>query len=112
METDRLLIATTTVSSREQADAMARALISSQLAACVQVDGPITSHYVWLGQHEETNEWRLTIKSRQSIAVQLQEKALSIHPYDVPQWVSVLADIVSPGYFEWVKQSIPCDPSP
>jgi periplasmic divalent cation tolerance protein len=112
MNTDHLLIATTTVSTPEQADAMARSLVASQLAACVQIDGPITSHYVWQGQAEVATEWRLTIKTRQSIARQLQQKALALHPYEVPQWTAVVADIVSPAYWDWVQQSVQSDPQP
>ncbi len=112
MNTDRLLIATTTVSTREHADAMARSLVASQLAACVQIDGPITSHSVWQGRTEEMIEWRLTIKSRQSIALQIRQKALAMHPYDVPQWAEVVADFVSPDYWDWVQQSVNSESQP
>jgi len=106
MNPDRLLIATTTVSSRELADAIARSLIDDRLAACVQVDGPITSYYRWQGKAEQATEWRLTIKSLESVAAKLHEKVLAIHPYDVPQWVVVAADSVSPDYLLWVQQSV------
>lgn len=112
MNTDRLLIATTTVSTREQADAMARSLVARQLAACVQIDGPITSHYVWQGQAEEMIEWRLTIKSLQSIAMQIEQEVLAMHPYDVPQWAAVGVDFISPQYWAWVQQSVQGDPLP
>lgn len=110
MNTDRLLIATTTVSTRQQADTLARSLVACQLVACVQIDGPITSHYVWQGQAEETTEWRLTIKSRESIAAKLQREVLAMHPYDEPQWVAVIADFVSSGYRDWVLQAVQSDP--
>jgi periplasmic divalent cation tolerance protein len=112
MNTDHLLIATTTVPTREQAEAIARSLVANQLAACVQIEGPITSHYVWQGQTEEATEWRLTIKTRQSIAMQLQQQVLAMHPYDVPQWTAVVADFVSPGYWDWVQQSVQGAPQP
>jgi periplasmic divalent cation tolerance protein len=112
MDTDRLLIAMTTVATRVQADAIARSLVVNRLAACVQIDGPITSHYVWQGQAEETTEWRLIIKSRQSIATQLQQEVLAMHPYDVPQWATVTADFVSPDYWQWVQQSVNSEPAP
>lgn len=101
-----LLIATTTVSSRELADAIAHSLIQDQIAACVQIDGPITSYYRWQGKVEQAAEWRLTIKSLESVAAKLHQKVLAIHPYDVPQWVVVAADSVSPDYLQWVQQSV------
>jgi periplasmic divalent cation tolerance protein len=110
MNHDRLLIATTTVATREQADDLAQTLVAQRLAACVQIDGPITSHYIWNDQCEHATEWRLTIKTRLSIADKLQQRVLQSHPYDVPQWASVVCDGVASDYWDWVQQSVPADP--
>lgn len=107
MSIDRPLIATTTVSTRQQADALAEGLIADRVAACVQIDGPITSHYVWQDQVESATEWRLTIKSRQSVAATLWQKVLDRHPYDVPEWLVTAVDEVSPAYWDWICQIVP-----
>jgi periplasmic divalent cation tolerance protein len=110
MKPDRLLIATTTVSTPEQADTIAQTLLASRLAACVQIDGPITSHYVWQGRLEQSREWRLTIKSRTAVSTNLRQKVLDIHPFEVPQWTAVVCENVADGYWQWVQQSVPNDP--
>jgi len=112
MKPDRLLIATTTVSSRELADAIAQSLIDDRIAACVQIEGPITSCYRWEGKVETATEWRLTIKSIESVAARLHEKVLAVHPYEVPQWIVVAADSVSPDYGQWVQRSVQDASSP
>jgi len=106
MNPDRLLIATTTVSSQEIAERIAQSLSRDRIAACVQVEGPITSHYFWEGNAEAATEWRLTIKSLESVSQRLYQAIRELHPYDVPQWSVVFADHVSPDYWQWVQDSV------
>ena len=48
----------TTTDSQAVAEAIANELISNKLAACVQIDGPIKSVYVWEDQLESSQELR------------------------------------------------------
>ena len=59
-----LLLCLSTVASLEDADRLAAILLEESLAACVQIDGPIRSHYRWQGQTHCDQEYRLMIKSR------------------------------------------------
>ena len=54
-----LLVGFTTVSNREDASRLARGLVEARLVACVQVEGPITSHYIWENRAETTEEFRM-----------------------------------------------------
>ena len=40
---------TTTVESAEEAERIGRVLLDERLAACIQIQGPITSIYRWQG---------------------------------------------------------------
>jgi periplasmic divalent cation tolerance protein len=73
MESAPLIVAITTLESREDADSLACSLVDLSLAACVQVEGPITSHYRWAGKVEHATEFRLMIKSTQSAWPALKE---------------------------------------
>ncbi len=42
----------TTAGSEEEAERIADALLAQELAACVQISGPIKSRYRWQGQLE------------------------------------------------------------
>ena len=57
-----MLIAWTTVATRAEADALATGVIAANLAACVQIEGPITAHYRWQGKPEQAQEFRLAFK--------------------------------------------------
>jgi periplasmic divalent cation tolerance protein len=106
MTTDPLVVATTTVEKQAQADDLARRIIDARLAACVQIDGPITSHYVWDRSLQRSAEWRLTIKTLASAAAALSDLVHRIHPYDTPQWVVLPTLEVSPDYYRWVQNAV------
>lgn len=102
---DHLLIATTTVESAAQAEALAQALVRKRIIACAQVDGPIQSHYHWQDKLECAEEYRLTLKFPSSLLSEVESALHEEHPYDVPQWVVWQADAVSPEYLRWVQDS-------
>ena len=47
-----MLLAWTTVATPEDAARLARGAVEAGLAACVQVEGPVVSHYRWEGRLE------------------------------------------------------------
>ena len=106
MTADPLVVATTTVEKQAQADEIARQIIDARLAACIQIDGPITSHYVWDRSPQRSAEWRLTIKTLASAAAALAELVHRIHPYDTPQWVVLPTLDVSPDYYRWAQDAV------
>ncbi|MDR2981800.1 MAG: divalent-cation tolerance protein CutA [Puniceicoccales bacterium] len=101
----RLLIGWTTVSSREDAARLAGGIVEKRLAACAQIDGPITSHYHWDGKLCADTEYRLTIKFPADNLGDVGKWIHDHHPYDTPQWVVVAAEHVSDAYLTWVKET-------
>ena len=96
-----LLVGTTTVSERADADRLASGLVESRLAACVQIDGPITSVYSWQDKLETAPEFRLTVKFPAANAAALENWLRANHPYDTPEWIATPATIVSEKYLSW-----------
>jgi periplasmic divalent cation tolerance protein len=97
-----MLIGWTTVETREQAEALAAGLVAERLAACVQIDGPIRSHYRWEGRAEAAEEYRLTIKFIPLRQLELEAWLFHRHPYETPQWLVVRAEHVAEKYLSWV----------
>lgn len=97
-------IALTTVSTRKQADDLARRMVQTAAAACVQIDGPITSVYRYDGLQQES-EYRLTIKSHHDAIGRLRQLVEQHHPYEEPQWIELDATTVASGYHDWVVRS-------
>ena len=103
---DTLVQVITTVETHAQATQIAQSLVENRLAACVQLDGPIESHYVWDGALTSASEWRLTAKSLTERVPDLQRHLRQIHPYKVPEIVVLVIDDAGPEYVEWVRDSL------
>lgn len=100
-----LMIGWTTVETRAQADSLARDIVAQNLAACVQIEGPITSHYRWNGKQEETTEFRLCLKFLADRESALSKWISNHHPYETPEWIAVRAENVSEKYLSWVRSN-------
>lgn len=100
-----MLIAWTTVATRAEADRLAVDAVTRGLAACVQVEGPISSHYRWQGQVARDEEFRLCFKCVAAQAAALEQHVLAHHPYETPEWIVVRAEHVSEKYLSWAEAS-------
>jgi periplasmic divalent cation tolerance protein len=92
----------TAISSKEDAQKVATAIVGEHLAACVQIIGPITSTYWWQGAMETAEEWLCLMKTRQGRYERLEQAIRAVHPYDEPE---ILATPVSAGsrtYLDWI----------
>jgi periplasmic divalent cation tolerance protein len=98
-----MLIAWTTLANRDKAEELAHAAIEQHLAACVQIDGPITSHYRWQGRPERAEEFRLCFKFLPAQQVALEAWLFAQHPNDTPEWIVLRAESVGEKYLSWAK---------
>ena len=99
----RMFIAWTTVAQRADAERLAADAIVRNLAACVQIDGPIVSFYRWQGKVERSEEFRLSFKCLPNHLELLEKRILETHPYDKPEWIVVRADRVGEKYLSWAE---------
>jgi periplasmic divalent cation tolerance protein len=98
-----MLIAWTTVPTKVIADKLAASAVHAHLAACVQVEGPVVSHYIWEGVQEKSEEYRLTFKVLPDKIAALETWIHARHPYQVPEWIVVKADHVAEKYLSWAR---------
>jgi periplasmic divalent cation tolerance protein len=94
-------VAWTTVSQRPEAESLAQTAVGRGLAACVQIEGPIASHYIWQGRSERTEEFRLMFKCTADQLPALETFVLAQHPYETPEWIAVEASRVGEKYLSW-----------
>lgn len=92
----------TTHDDRAVADQISAAGVAARLAACAQVDGPITSTYWWDGELEHASEWRVTFKTRTDLVPALVEHIRAAHTYDVPEIVATPILGGLPDYLAWI----------
>ncbi len=93
----------TTVDDRELAEHIAGELVSRQLAACVQIVGPITSVYRWHGKVETSTEWLCLIKTTRARYAALEAAISRLHRYEVPEIVAVAIEDGSASYLDWLR---------
>ena len=95
----------TTFSSRAAAEACGRGLVEGRLAACVQVEGPITSMYRWRDAVETAEEWRCVCKTAADRQQACVAAILAVHDYTTPQ-ITVTELSASAAYVAWVRESV------
>jgi periplasmic divalent cation tolerance protein len=104
-EADAVVELRTTFSCRDRAAACARHLIERRLAACVQIEGPVTSIYRWQGVMETAEEFRCTCKTSVARAAACSAAILGVHEYATPELLVVVA-LASPAYAAWVRAEV------
>jgi periplasmic divalent cation tolerance protein len=104
MTNKRLVL--TTASSSEESKKIARALVESRLAACVNIIPKIESVYRWEGKVEEAQEYLLLIKTTAEVFPHLREMIQRLHSYEVPECIALSVDDGSPAYLKWIDDSV------
>ncbi len=96
----------TATERREEAEAIARALVERRLAACVQVLGPIHSTYRWKGEIEDAEEWLCLIKTRHDLYEAVEKAIVELHPYETPEIIAVPIERGSRAYRQWLAEEV------
>lgn len=105
------IVVLTTTASRNEAGKLAAALVERQLAACVQIVGPISSVYRWQGKVEQSEEWLCLIKTQEACYAPLETAIRELHSYDVPEIVALPITQGSTGYLDWLMASLATSPA-
>ena len=95
---------TTTVASRSEAESLARTLVETRLAACVQIM-TIDSVYAWEGTTEQAAEQLLIMKIRLADFAEAETMIRGRHDYDVPEIVAIPLIAGSRDYLSWLFAS-------
>mgnify|MGYP006284121477 FL=1 len=92
-----------TVSSKEEGKKVSDALVQKDLAACVNMVGPVRSLYKWEGKTCDDEEYLLIIKSRRSLFDTIRDEIRSVHSYDVPEIIGIPIITGDEQYVEWMN---------
>lgn len=99
-----VLLVVTNLPDADAADRLARHLIATRVAACVNRLGPCVSTYRWQGTIETASEVPLLIKTTASAYPRLEAAIRAVHPYDLPEIVAFTATAGLPAYLAWADQ--------
>jgi periplasmic divalent cation tolerance protein len=99
----------TTFPHRDDARTCAERLVRERLAACVQVEGPVTSVYRWEGTVQTAAEYRCICKTSRERAAACSAAILAMHAYQTPELL-VTETRTTPAYAAWVRASVGGEP--
>ena len=95
----------TTIGSHAEAKALAEALVTDRLAACVNLI-PLESVYRWEGALCCEAEVQLVIKTDLALFDRVAERIRSLHSYELPEVVAVPIVAGSVEYLGWIGASV------
>jgi periplasmic divalent cation tolerance protein len=109
--TTNVRVVMVTAPDEETAVSLARDLLESRLAACVNVVPGVRSLYRWEGKIAHEGEVLMVIKSTDHALAALVERVQARHPYEVPEVLVVEVTGGASRYIDWVRSETG-DPGP
>jgi periplasmic divalent cation tolerance protein len=103
--TDKVVIYVT-AASRAEGKKIARHLVETKLAACVNISQPMESVYRWEGKIAEEREFLLIIKSTRALFPEIKAEISKIHSYHTPEIICLPVIDGSRNYLQWVSDSV------
>ena len=88
---------------QDAAERLSGMLVSSGLAACVNILPSVTSVYRWKGKVEKDTEALLVIKCAAGNYAALEQRLRAEHPYELPEIITVPEVGGLPAYLQWVS---------
>ena len=106
------LLVLTNLPDTISARALADHLVTTRLAACVNILAPCRSVYRWQGAIEDAEEVPLLIKTTTARYAELEAAIRARHPYELPEIVAVPLSRGLPAYLAWVATETIPEPTP
>jgi len=98
------LLVITNLPDAASAETLARRIIESHAAACVNQLAPCTSTYRWQDKIETASEVPLLIKTTMAAYPRLEALIRATHPYELPEIIAVSVSAGLPDYLNWLSQ--------
>ena len=103
------LVVLVTFPSWEVARSISAVLVREGLAACVNLLPGVESVYRWEGKIKVAPEIVGLVKTTIARLEELEQRYLSLHPYDVPEFLTLGAVNGSRAYLDWLSTSVAAD---
>jgi periplasmic divalent cation tolerance protein len=103
--TDKVVILVT-AATQEEGRKIARHLVESKLAACVNITQPIESVYHWQGKISTDTEYQLFIKTTRELFPEIKAAIRQLHSYETPEIICLPIVEGSQDYLQWIGDSV------
>lgn len=102
----RAIVVVTTVGTEEQANLIAREIVSRRQAACVNIVPAIRSIYRWKGKICKDGELLLIVKTLQDEFEGVASTIRELHSYELPEILSFGVSQGDQGFLDWIASSV------
>lgn len=99
-----LALVLSTLPDASAAEGLVARLVEERLIACGNLLPGVVSIFRWEGKVQREQEVLVVMKTPRSHVERLFRRIGELHPYEVPEIVSLSADAVSSAYVRWVRQ--------
>jgi periplasmic divalent cation tolerance protein len=106
MEESQKVVVLITTDSHESAYSLAKQLVASRKAACVNIVPRVDSVFWWEGNTESEQETLLIVKSKLSALPALIDLVRQLHTYDVPEIIALPIIGGYDPYLNWVDSEV------
>jgi periplasmic divalent cation tolerance protein len=103
--TNKVVILVTAASKRE-CRKIARHLVETKLAACVNITQRIESIYRWEGKIADDREYQLLIKSTRGLFPEIKVAIAKLHSYRTPEIICLPIIDGLRNYLQWISDSV------
>lgn len=97
-----MLVVFSTFPDPDKAAEVARILVTEQLAACVNIVGPVRSIYRWEGEVSDATETLAVIKTTTERFEEMRTRLVALHPYQVAEVIALPVEAGHAPYLAWV----------
>ena len=102
----RYVIGLVTCASRVEARKLAQAVLSTKLAACVNIVAGVESHFWWHGKLDRANEYLLLIKTTGDKTKAVMQVIQANHSYEVPEIIFTPIATGERRYLRWLRTAV------
>ena len=95
-----------TVGSKEEARKIGKELVTTRLAACVNILDNMNSFYRWEGKIQDDTEVVMIAKTTEERVPDLIKKVKSLHSYDCPCIVSLPVAGGHQPFLDWIAGNV------
>ena len=92
-----------TTSNKKNATEIAKTLIESKLAACVNIIPHVISIYTWENNICEGEEFLMVIKTQKKLFKKVESVILEKHEYEIPEIIATSIEKGNDKYLKWIK---------
>src|ERR1700722_9691691 len=100
------IVVVTTVGTEEQANLIAREMVSRRHAACVNIIPAVRSIYRWKGKICTDGELLLIIKTLEAEFPAVAATIRELHNYELPEILSFRASDGDASFLDWIAGSL------